>query len=620
MNGANHRMLPWLVALLLLATALGVRMLNADILWFDESKTVLYTGAAHYGPYSLPQIWQSLAQDDPWQSPGYFLLLGAWANIAGWSDFAARLLSLLIGLLALAWCYRLGRDLLNPRIGLYATAALAGSSLTIHYFHEMRPYTLYMLMTCIAVWAYWRILSDVHPGRWHYGWLFIGLAGLAYTHVLALLTAIGIGVYHLLFAPKVRRWWNVSGVMLLSALAFVPWLRVVLQVVGLAAEDTRRQEVTLFGAEIIDVLLRSFANGVGVLLLILLLGFALLDRRRGVRLLWVWLITAVATAFVLSYIVPAFIHVRYLMSVWPALALLMAVGLVHIAQRGIPAWGVLALWLFVGSITSLNTAFFESLPNSRYNIPREGFMQMVGILEDHTRPQDWVVLHTSPPTEEWDSDDIFAYYLHEVPAQITHMELIRPFPDHFTDAAYQEAVGEVLGDAPIIWTGIVPGQDFSRRRLAFYEQLERTHTFCQQVIEGPDMDLRLYAQPAGEVVASFGEGSVQARALREFPAASAHSVDVLLGIQRDPELPPDTYSIGLQLLDSSGTLAAQRDYGLANEAFSCRWSSLAVDQLPPGNYSLWMIVYAWRTGERMPADDADSADQRTLLAEVRIDE
>ncbi|MCI0351715.1 MAG: glycosyltransferase family 39 protein, partial [Acidobacteriales bacterium] len=210
----------WMITLLLLAFALGVRMLQADILWFDEAKTVYFNGARHFGPLSLAGVWNNLAENDPWQSPGYYLLLDLWADAVGWSDFAARSLSLFIGMVALAWLYRLGRDMLNSRIGIFAAAVLVGSSLYIHYLHEMRPYALYVLMTCLSIWAYWRILSSKAEPVWRfYVALFIGLAGLAYTHIFALLTAFGIGVYHLLLAPKNRRWFMTCAVMLLAALS-----------------------------------------------------------------------------------------------------------------------------------------------------------------------------------------------------------------------------------------------------------------------------------------------------------------------------------------------------------------------------------------------------------------
>jgi hypothetical protein len=63
-------------ALCLLAFGLGARMLNADVLWFDEAKTVFFTGAKPFGPLTSAQIWDHLAQNDPWQTPGYFIRLG----------------------------------------------------------------------------------------------------------------------------------------------------------------------------------------------------------------------------------------------------------------------------------------------------------------------------------------------------------------------------------------------------------------------------------------------------------------------------------------------------------------------------------------------------------------
>jgi hypothetical protein len=315
------------------------------------------------------------------------------------------------------------------------------------------------------------------------------------------------------------------------------------------------------------------------------------------------LIVALSLAATISYLVPAFIHIRYAFSMWPALALLMAVGIDKVAQKGIPAVLILAVWLIIGSVTGLNTAFFDALPNSRYNIPRKGFMQMVDFLEQHSREQDMLILHTSPPFEEWDSDDIHAYYFHDIAADYRHIELIRPIAFEADEATYMDAVAEELADKPIVWTAIIPELPFTRRRDSFFQQLESTHTFCQQVLDSPEMNLRLYARPLENIIATFGDDAIQVQTLWDKPHIRANTVDVFFGIERSPDLPPDTYSVSVQLLDENGALVANVDYGLSNAPFSCRWSSL--ENVPAGSYQLALVVYNWQTGARLQADNGD---------------
>src|SRR5690606_27729343 len=156
----------------------------------------------------------------------------------------------LTGVLALAWMYRLAALLGGRRIGLYAAAALLGSAFFAYYLHEMRPYTLYVLLTCSSVWSYWRITH--HAAGWPSQFLFVlSLIGLAYTHPLALLSALAIGIYHVLFARPVNRRWLVSlGLMVLSGAIFMPWLLILLRAVEIARADVTRQAVSLSGSEI----------------------------------------------------------------------------------------------------------------------------------------------------------------------------------------------------------------------------------------------------------------------------------------------------------------------------------------------------------------------------------
>jgi hypothetical protein len=92
-----------------------------------------------------------------------------------------------------------------------------------------------------------------------------------------------------------------------------------------------------------------------------------------------------------------------------------------------------------------------------------------------------------------------------------------------------------------------------------------------------------------------------------------------LGWHRIPDLPPDTYSVGVHITNEAGELVKQVDYGLSNDAFSCRWSQINLDDLPPGAYSVQTIVYDWRSGERMPADDGQS-DERVTIGHFTIPE
>jgi hypothetical protein len=84
------------------------------------------------------------------------------------------------------------------------------------------------------------------------------------------------------------------------------------------------------------------------------------------------------------------------------------------------------------------------------------------------------------------------------------------------------------------------------------------------------------------------------------------------------EVPVNTYSYSLHILDSSGALAAQADFGFPpDHDYRCRAVKLDTQDLPAGDYSLSLVVYAWENGQRLDAvnagsDSGDHIDLETL--------
>ena len=113
---------PWLWALLplLLAAALAIPLLDVDAFNGDEPASLVAAGIVRSGPLSLEATWSYITNSNQNQAYGWPMLLAIWGHLVGWSEVAVRALSLFFGMLALAWVYRTGRDLLAPRAGLFA--------------------------------------------------------------------------------------------------------------------------------------------------------------------------------------------------------------------------------------------------------------------------------------------------------------------------------------------------------------------------------------------------------------------------------------------------------------------------------------------------------------------
>ncbi len=133
----KQRILLLLVIFLLFVAWLGTRGISSEALWFDEVWSYRYAGGAQYGPLSLVQTAEQVVEQSQHERnpPGYYMLLNLWGRIAGWTEYAARVLSLLAGLLAVTWTYRLGYDLAADQdrqtrmiVGIGAAVTLGASA------------------------------------------------------------------------------------------------------------------------------------------------------------------------------------------------------------------------------------------------------------------------------------------------------------------------------------------------------------------------------------------------------------------------------------------------------------------------------------------------------------
>ena len=201
----------WLWALLplLLAAALTIPLLNDSAYIGDEPASLIAAGILSSGPHSFADVRNYIVYTDPDQALGWPLLLSVWGQVVGWSEVAVRAFPLFSGCLALAWVYRTGRDLFAPHAGLFAALLLSASGFFLAYMIHARSFTLVSLFTTLCIWSYWRIvLHPRPPGRGAQAGLLLGSVGLLWSHYFCALFLPVLGLFHLLFVPRNRRWWQ----------------------------------------------------------------------------------------------------------------------------------------------------------------------------------------------------------------------------------------------------------------------------------------------------------------------------------------------------------------------------------------------------------------------------
>lgn len=582
----------WLLILplLLLATWLGARGLSADAVWYDEYFSVVYAGGGTYGPVSLAETWQRVAQPThELNPPGYYLLLNLWGRLVGWTEYAARALALLAGVLAIAWMYRLGRDMFSHPVGLSAAVALGASAFFIHFLHEIRSYTLFTLAIVICVWCYWRMVRGKTNAAAQLAFLLSAIA-LLYTHYITWLTLVAIGSYHLLFVPRTRMWWRVWVLLALSVVAFLPWVGSVIQGITHLQANLLRRVIVIDAATALQMLVYAFSNG-SVAMLTLVAGYGLLARGRGATFVRLWVGSVLVLSLMVNLWLEYLLHVRYLFTLWPALALLVGLGIASLAGGGVrPSW-VLAIWIGAGIWNSADPAFMYGLRTVK-PLP---FHVMHRVLVQRAQPGDAVAFDA--PDYNWNQTPILEYYTGGLPVQ---HKVIEDLPGKEGEEEFYLSARQFIAGAPRVWYGIETDLAPNFRRAEFERALAADYVSCGTVFDIPDMRLLVYARiPDAPAPFRFGE-DITLRLLEPLASTQAETLTVLQGWSTSPDVPAYTYSAALHVVNAADELVAQADYGLPLGAFSCQPTDIALNGLPPGEYRLLTAVYDWKTGERLP--------------------
>ena len=138
-----------MMGILLLAFSLGAQGLGKDVIWNDELDSVLHMGVFD-PPYSPLHVIESLATYSWDQVPLYFLLGSFWLQLAGWSPFALRFISLIAGILMVSWLFRFATDTFDIGTGLLSALLMSTNAFVLVYFHELKQYSLLLLHSDIS--------------------------------------------------------------------------------------------------------------------------------------------------------------------------------------------------------------------------------------------------------------------------------------------------------------------------------------------------------------------------------------------------------------------------------------------------------------------------------------
>ncbi|MEZ4641122.1 MAG: glycosyltransferase family 39 protein [Caldilineaceae bacterium] len=138
--------------LTLLAFALRLTALDAQSLWYDEGVTAV---VAQYDPATL--IRWTAADIQP---PLYYLVVSAWGQVAGWSEWSLRFVSAAFGVMLVPLMAALTYALTRRRsAALTAALITALHPLLLYYSQEARMYSMLVVLGVVAGYCGLRIAN-----------------------------------------------------------------------------------------------------------------------------------------------------------------------------------------------------------------------------------------------------------------------------------------------------------------------------------------------------------------------------------------------------------------------------------------------------------------------------
>ncbi len=609
---SNRTGLMLMTLVLLLAFALGANGLNADVIWIDELASVTFMGAFN-PPYSPAQLIDSLMTHSQDQVPLFFLLGAGWAQLAGWSQFSMRLISLFSGVLMIAWLYRFTSDTVNRHTAIVSALLMATNVFASIFFHELRAYTLLLLAVVTHTWCYCRLVSSAGPSKLTWILFVCSAIAMLYSHILGLVALAGLGVTHILMERGSGQSRAIMFGWGLGILCFSPYLPMLLG--GSFALGKRSS--ALAASELIEPFWLLLTNGSYVLLLPLApsLVYAVRRKRYPIMRMLLFAFFMGLTLLFVNWRFDLIIlnRMRYFLLLWIPCMVLLAYGL-----TSLPRWRVVtALFLFLWGIAGYqfgrSTEFLDYVGLIAGIQRYPPLHEYVSHLQDKTGHGDYLIGFSETGRvnrANWRGIAIADYYLK---AQLGIDAVFL----HKRDKQYRLArdVRGILREHPYVLLAHDPS-DVPPNYIKALETIQEDYIPCAILVSEPDLRIQRYVhsvmdcdhQPAPM---EYGNDiRVVDRFARYVPESEA--LQILTGWEVADEGLLDEYNVSMQIITPDWRNVRQEDRHLYELP---PWDviELSTEGLPPGDYRLMMILYHRDTGEKVSGLDLTSSETGNLL-------
>ena len=612
----------WAVPVLLIVAALAVRQVDLYPPTADEFFSMNNAGWLRNSPYSPIDILQSLQQNSPNHTPGYFMLLSAWGSLTAYDVAPGRVLTIFTGLLALAVTYRLARDFAAPVAGLFAVIITASSAFYNFYYAHARMYPLLVLTSGIVLWLYLRITHQQKRVK-RSDCLALGAAVflLVNTHAFSAAFLLTLAIYHLFIAPKNRRWLWVSVAVTAAVLLFSPWIPTLI-FDGVDRIMANPDDPPVDGLTAIQAWLTVTLNSQPFLLLLSIAGLGLGAWERKITLkpwlIMFMLFLPVLASFAQFTALITASKMRYHLAGWLPLALFMVTGLyaLYCFRKWLGLLSVLS-WVAAGLIFQVTANWPQYVSLSHALEPTQVISRLA--LQAEQKPviiaYDYDAFLINWPAHIGYSQQEHYFGQHDIAFEIASD------PEWLENYVHSRAITE-----PSIWVFYQTSKTDPTEAAQIEAVMHKLdYQPCETIEMGVDTMVTQYlwdtlnCQPP-QLSASYQTDIID----YQFYAAEldgAHSKLLFSDqwtAQGDDRL--ENYKMSYQLITSDWNNVAQLDLPLVHEG-QLRLFSIDIANVPAGAYHLMAILYGKDSGERQDwLNSAQDASNMLTLTEIVIPE
>lgn len=607
-----------MVCILIMTFTFGANGLNTDVIWADELTSLGHMGAFD-PPYSPAQILESIAEKSSQHMPLFFLMDALWANVAGWSQVAMRMISLLSGVLLIAWVYRFGSDLVNRRTGVVASLLLGSSAFMMVYLHEIRMYALFVMLAVMHTWLYWRLAHTQRQSIWMWSGFIITTSALFYTHIFATVLFAGLGVYHIIFVAKSRH-----GLMLIlgwgvGAFFFLPYVPTVIKGFTLATNKVSTFTTALSTPELLQTFGYLISNGFVLLWLPLVgaLAYALWKTRHRMMLRFLFVTIAMFVTLVLiNYrfgLVPLR-RARYLLLMWFPMMILFAYGLTMLPRRKILTGIAVIIWFGAGYNLYRSPTFADhigTIDAVQYYPPMQDY---VVALKVKTRPLDYVVGFT-------DADFVNHRGKHNKSTSDYYMEGQLGIDGVFIPSYFDEEdliidIPEKLANHPDLLFTYNPTQVSENFDIAL-NMIQESYRACDVVLDRSDLFSQRYVDSVLSCERDYApihydKGVTILDKYIDY-SSETNTLHVITGWEVADEKLLDQYNVSIQIVTPDWQNVGQTDRHLYDDILKWYRAELSTENLEAGDYRVMVIVYDNETGEKVQGVDMITGETGTIL-------